>query len=126
MDAVLTTERLILRRFTPADVELLVELDADPQVMRFLTNGNPTPYATVRDELLPRIIDGYATRPHHGRWATLERATGRFVGWHSLDWPADGDGTQAELGYRLRRPAWGRGYATEGARALIRSAFTER
>lgn len=125
MDVVLSTERLILRRFTPDDVDLLVELDSDPEVMRFLTNGKPTPYATVRDELLPKIIEEYSTQPRHGMWATVDKA-GHFLGWHSLALPANGDDTQAELGYRLRRAAWGHGYATEGAKALIVDAFTTR
>jgi RimJ/RimL family protein N-acetyltransferase len=126
MDVVLTTERLILRRFTPADVDLLVELDSDPEVMRFLTNGKPTPYAKVRDEILPKIIKGYATHPRHGRLATIERATGAFLGWHALSLPADRDESQAELGYRLRRAAWAHGYGTEGSRALVDDAFARR
>ncbi|MFJ6196014.1 GNAT family N-acetyltransferase [Micromonospora sp. NPDC092111] len=117
----LETERLRLRRFTMADVAQLVDLDADPEVMRFLTGGRPTPVATVRDEQLPRILAGYDRHPGLGRWAAEERAGGGFLGWFALD-PSD-DGTEAELGYRLRRSAWGRGLATEGSRALVRHAF---
>ncbi|WP_245854340.1 GNAT family N-acetyltransferase [Micromonospora wenchangensis] len=118
----LTTARLRLRRFTGDDVPRLVELDGDPEVMRFLTGGRPTPPATVRDEQLPRILDGYDRYPGLGRWAAEDTVDGAFLGWFALD-PSDG-GTGPELGYRLRRPAWGRGLATEGARALVDHAFT--
>ncbi|MCI4063067.1 GNAT family N-acetyltransferase [Micromonospora sp. R77] len=117
----LETARLRLRRFTTADVDHLVELDSDPEVMRFLTGGQPTPQATVREEQLPRLLAGYDRHPALGRWAALDRATGDFLGWFALD-PSD-DGGEAELGYRLRRSAWGRGLATEGSRALVRYAF---
>lgn len=117
----LETARLRLRRFTMDDVDLLVELDSDPEVMRFLTNGRPTPVQTVRDEQLPRILAQYDRHPRLGRWAALDRAGGEFLGWLSLD--PSGDGTEAELGYRLRRSAWGRGLATEGSRGLVRYAF---
>lgn len=126
MEPVLTTERMWLRRFTPADVDNLYELDSDPEVMRFLTNGRPTPYGVVRDEVLPRILAEYERSARHGQWAAEERGTGRFLGWLSLALPDDGDPDQAELGYRLRREFWGRGLATEGARALVRTAFAER
>ncbi|MFJ8688549.1 GNAT family N-acetyltransferase [Micromonospora wenchangensis] len=118
----LTTARLRLRRFTGDDVPRLVELDGDPEVMRFLTGGRPTPPATVRDEQLPRILAGYDRHPGLGRWAAEDTVDGTFLGWFALD-PSD-DGTGPELGYRLRRPAWGRGLATEGARALVDHAFT--
>jgi RimJ/RimL family protein N-acetyltransferase len=117
----LETARLRLRRFTPDDVDLLVQLDGDPEVMRFLTGGRPTPVQTVRDEHLPRLLAEYDRHPGLGHWVTLDRGTGEFLGWLALE-PSD-DGTEAELGYRLRRAAWGRGLATEGARALVRHAF---
>jgi RimJ/RimL family protein N-acetyltransferase len=125
MDVFLETDRLLLRRFTEADVELLVELDSDPAVMRYLGNGRPTPRHVLEQETLPRVLR------HHDRiggpafWAAFERDTGDFLGWFELQ-PAGPDGPdEAELGYRLRRPAWGKGYASEGARALVDHGFAE-
>ncbi|MGR6322495.1 GNAT family N-acetyltransferase [Micromonospora soli] len=118
---VLATGRLRLRRFTADDVNHLVELDSDPEVMRFLTGGQPTPAEVVRAEHLPRLLARYDRQPGLGRWAALDRITDEFLGWLALDPSANG--TEAELGYRLRRSAWGRGLATEGARALVRHAF---
>ncbi|WCN81186.1 GNAT family N-acetyltransferase [Micromonospora sp. LH3U1] len=115
------TERLRLRRLTMADVDALVELDSDPEVMRFLTGGVATPPATVRDEQLPRLLAQYDRHPGLGRWAAVDPQTSGFVGWFALDPSADG--TEAELGYRLRRSAWGHGLATEGSTALVRYAF---
>ncbi|MBP2019255.1 RimJ/RimL family protein N-acetyltransferase [Symbiobacterium terraclitae] len=126
MKIYLETERLCLREFRPEDVENLVELDSDPEVMRYLTNGQPTPRERVESEVLPRILEYYERLPGFGYWAAIEKATGAFVGWFHLR-PVSGstDTSTVELGYRLRRSAWGKGYATEGSRALIRKAFTE-
>ncbi|TCO52607.1 GNAT family N-acetyltransferase [Actinocrispum wychmicini] len=105
------TERLVLRPVTESDVDFLVELDSDPRVMRFLTGGDPTPRAEVVQKML---------RP--GRWAAIERATGEFVGWFALVSTGEGE---AELGYRLRAASWGRGYATEGSKALVDKGFAD-
>ncbi|RLP95242.1 N-acetyltransferase [Micromonospora sp. BL4] len=115
------TDRLRLRRLTMGDVDALVELDSDPEVMRFLTGGVATPLAAVRDVHLPKQLARYDRHPGLGRWAALDRESGVFLGWFALD-PSE-DGAEAELGYRLRRSAWGRGLATEGSRALVRYAF---
>jgi RimJ/RimL family protein N-acetyltransferase len=122
---VLETERLVLRRFTEADADLLVDLDSDPAVMRFLTGGEPTPRDTIENEVLPTILREYDRFTGCGRWAAVERSTGAFLGWFALSAREGTGADEVELGYRLRKSAWGRGYATEGSRALIRRAFTE-
>jgi len=124
VDEFLQTARLRLRRFTTADADYLVALDGDPEVMRYLTNGKPTPREVVEREVLPSILRCYE-RSEAGRWAAEDLASGEFLGWLSLQPPKDGSTAELDLGYRLRRSAWGRGYAAEGARALIRKAFTD-
>ncbi len=122
MDVVLRTPRTVLRRFTPADVAALVELDSDPEVMRWLTGGRPTPARVVQREVLPRILAGCERDDGPGRLVAEDPSTGDFLGWFGLR-PVHGRGL--ELGYRLRRATWGRGLATEGARALVRLAFDD-
>ncbi|MCF2526033.1 GNAT family N-acetyltransferase [Yinghuangia soli] len=113
-----------LRPFTPDDFDLMVELDSDPEVMRFLDDGKPTPPERVRDEVMPHVLHRYpviAGLP--GTWAAEDKATGEFLGWFELCPEDDDSVAEAELGYRLRRDTWGRGYATEGARALVERGF---
>jgi RimJ/RimL family protein N-acetyltransferase len=120
---VLETERLTLRRLTTDDLELLVELDNDPEVMRYINNGQPVPRSEVADELAHFLAWDDGT-DRFGFWAAIERTTGRFAGWFHFR-PTDAtQQTEVELGYRLHRFAWGRGLATEGSRALIDRGFT--
>lgn len=122
MDTYLETGRLVLRRFTAGDAELLVELDSDAEVMRYLT-GEPTPRAEIEQKVLPEILAQYETHPGLGTFAAHEKSSGRFVGWFGLQ--PTGEAGTVDVGYRLNRSAWGQGYATEGTRALIDLAFRE-
>lgn len=125
MHIFLETDRLLLRRFTEADVDNLVELDSDPDVMRFLTGGKPTPRDTIRDDFLPAYLRYYERFEGYGFWAAIEKSSGEFLGWFHFRPPRGGSPDEVELGYRLRKSAWGKGYGTEGSRALIRKGFAE-
>jgi len=77
----LETERLVLRQFTEADVDNLVELDGDPDVMRFVTGGKPTPRDVIETEVLPAFLGYYERFAGYGFWAAIEESTGEFLGW---------------------------------------------
>jgi RimJ/RimL family protein N-acetyltransferase len=119
------TDRLVLRRFTEQDADLLVELDSDPEVMRFITGGRTTPKEEVERETLPAFLSYYQRFEGYGFWAAIEKESGGFIGWFHLRSRPGTAIDEPELGYRLRASAWGKGYATEGSRALISKAFTE-
>jgi len=115
----LTTSRLRLEPLTLEHTELLVELDSDPEVLRHIFGR-----ALSRSEVVERWLP-HRTRPEAdarglGYWVGF--ADDAFLGWWCLSLD-DGVDSAAELGYRLRRPAWGQGYATEGSLALLAHGF---
>jgi RimJ/RimL family protein N-acetyltransferase len=125
MQVFMETERLLLRRFTESDLDNLVNLDGDPEVMYFINGGRAVSRDVIQGETLPRFLRAYERFEGFGVWAAIERSTGEFVGWFEFYPWKDVSPEEVELGYRLRRSAWGKGYATEGSRALIRKGFTE-
>ncbi len=125
MPAYLGTARLVLRPFSEGDLPHLIELDSDPEVMRYLSGGVPTPPELIRTEVLPRFLGSYRREPGFGVWAAEERSAGRFVGRFSLEFESGASQREARLGFRLRRADWGKGYATEGSIALIARGFLE-
>ncbi|HTV41469.1 MAG TPA: GNAT family N-acetyltransferase [Candidatus Baltobacteraceae bacterium] len=122
--AFLETDRMLFRQFQETDAQLLFELDSDPEVMRFISKGKPTPLATIQNEYIPRFLDYYRRTPPQGFWAAHLRESGAFIGWFHLR-PDKISAAEMELGYRLQRNFWGRGLATEGSKALLGKAFNE-
>ena len=113
----LTTERLHLRPFTPADRDAIHAVYSDPEVMRYVGHGaHRTPAETAA---AMRVYGEVLRRRGFSFLAVTERATGALIGDGGLH-PL---GDDIELGYTLARRAWGRGYATELGRALLAYAF---
>ena len=113
------TERLLLRGWREEDIEPYARMCADPEVMRFIGDGS-----TLTPEQSEEQIGFFVRRWEErgfGLWAAEERATGVLAGFvglnHQEDW-AEGP-HKTEVGWRLGRQFWGRGLATEGARASV-------
>ncbi|MCO5175446.1 MAG: GNAT family N-acetyltransferase [Thermomicrobiales bacterium] len=123
MHVYLETDRLILRRFTEDDLDLLVQLDSDPVVMRYISGGPATPREAIEQVILPAWLRHYERGNDLGFWAAIEKDTGDFLGW--FHFRATDEDDVVELGYRLRQSAWGKGYATEGSQALIDRGFRD-
>ncbi len=121
----LSTERLQLVPLTDAHLELEIALDSDPEVMRYLT-GRALSRAEVEQAHLRRVAAAREV-PGLGCWAGF--AGGDFTGWWLLQPPHGPDqpkvAGEADLGYRLLGRHWRRGYASEGARELIRYGFDD-
>ena len=122
--AFLQTARMYFRQFKDTDAPLLFELDSDPEVMRFISKGQPTPLSRIQNEIIPKFLNYYRQSPPQGFWAAHLHDTGEFIGWFHLR-PSTLPAAEMELGYRLKRNVWGRGLATEGSRALLDKAFNE-
>ncbi len=121
-EILLETERLILRRVTPADITLMAPLNADPEVMRYIGDGS----VWTREQSaarINRILKVYELYPGLGLWLGEERSTRKFVGAYALIYIPKT--VEVEVGYRLHQHAWGRGLATEGSRALVRYGMFE-
>jgi ribosomal-protein-alanine N-acetyltransferase len=118
---VLETDRLVLRLLTMADLDVLAALYRDPEVRRYFPDGTRT-YEETRAEL-EWIIEVYYGRYGYGLWATVLKESGALIGRCGLlPWDIGGR-TEVEVAYLLDRAHWGRGLATEAARAIADHAF---
>ena len=114
------TERLRLRMFSPDDLDDLARVFADPEVVKYVGDGKPA----GRDEAakaLDSIIAHWRQRGF-GRWAAVDKTSGAFIGFGGL---RSLFGTP-EVVYHLAKENWGKGFATELARAALRFGFQDR
>lgn len=117
----LESDRMVLRRLTIADVDDLAVLYADEETRRHFPDGTRT-YEETREELAWNI-DVYYARYGYGLWATILKESGAFIGRCGLlPWEIQGR-TEVEVAYLLDKRYWGRGLATEAARAIVDYAF---
>lgn len=117
----IATRRLVLRQWRPQDKEPFAELNADPDVMEHFPH---TLSRSQSDDMLDRVTTDLAENGR-GLWATEVEETGTFIGFIGLNAPRfDTAFTPCiEVGWRLARHAWGKGYASEGATAVLAFAF---
>jgi RimJ/RimL family protein N-acetyltransferase len=117
----LETNRLTLRMLRDSDLDAYAEMCADPEVMRFIGDGQPMARPMAWRNLAMMV--GHWSLRGYGLWAAEEKSSGVLVGrigfWNPEGWPG------FELGWMLRRSFWGQGYATEGARIALYFAFTQ-
>ncbi len=116
-----------MREISFEDEDLLLDLDSDPLVMRYLTNGVPSTRAQIKQALerINRLHLTYAGK--FGVWAAFESSRNEFMGWFLFrpDKKDPENTSRLELGYRLKQKFWGQGYATEGSRAILQKGFSE-
>jgi RimJ/RimL family protein N-acetyltransferase len=120
---VLRTDRLLLRRWRRSDREAFAALNADPVVMEYF----PSVLGRGDSDALAAVIEQHFDRHGYGLWAIEIVDVAPFAGFTGLSIP----GLEAtftpcvEIGWRLTAGYWGRGYATEGARAVLAFAFDQ-
>ena len=114
------TERLILRPFTLADASLILELNRDPEVLKYLHEPVLKDETQATEILRNIILPQYEMKL--GRWAMHNKDNNEFIGWCGLK--NRPEIKEIDLGYRLKRSVWGQGYATEAASASLKYAFT--
>ncbi len=123
--ASLQTARITLVPLGDEHLELEVELDSDPEVMRYLSGDGRTREQVIAAHKM-RLATAEAA-PGMGFWVGF--IDGQFVGWWLLEAPGWFEGTplegEAELGYRILRRHWRQGLASEGSRELLRHAFED-
>lgn len=119
------TQRLSFRLLDRDDAALLFELDQDPEVMRFISDGKKTSWQEIEEVFLPRLASYRNEHQGWGLWGTFERNTKAFLGWilirpmHFFTEHPEPD--NLEIGWRFKRESWGQGYATEAAQGVAQA-----
>ncbi len=120
------TERLILRKITPDDLEDMFLLDSNPDVVKYV-GIQPLTKKEQSLTMIENIINQYQNNGT-GRLAVIEKETNRFIGWSGiklLTEEVNGFKNVYELGYRFLPEFWGKGYATESALASLDLGFNQ-
>lgn len=120
------TERLILREIIEEDEDGLFLLDSNPEVHRYLGNNPVKDRSQIRDviQFIRKQYEDFGI----GRWAVIEKESGNFIGWSGMKYiteETNGHHNFHDIGYRLIQNYWGKGYATESAKAALSYAFRE-
>ncbi len=119
MHIILQTPRLAIRRFTEADAALILELNSDPDILKYVHEPTIKTIEQAKIILQDIILPQY--KNNLGRWAIHTKDNMEFIGWCGLKYQSWTD--EIDLGYRFMQKAWGKGYATEAAQHSLDYGF---
>ncbi len=119
-DLFIETERLIIRPFKLEDVESAYQLNLDPEVSRYTSDGGVVAKAEIERRIVEDVLGDYQ-KHGFGRLAVELKGEGKFIGFTGLKYLEDLG--EVDLGYRFMRPYWGRGIATESGSACLELGF---
>lgn len=120
METILETERCYLRQFSVDDSQAFYDLNSDPEVVKYTGDkafGNVSEARSFLQNYNQYELYGF------GRWAVIEKQTGKFIGWCGLKYSPDLH--EVDLGFRFFRNYWNRGFATETALACLEYGFSK-
>ncbi|MFN8383742.1 MAG: GNAT family N-acetyltransferase [Anaerolineales bacterium] len=112
----ITTGRLVMRPFTLGDRNVLFEIVQEPDIFRYFPSKDA--WAMEKVERYIQYQIAHWQKFDYGHWAVVMRETGQIIGWNGLEYLPETNET--EVGYLFSRAAWGKGYATESASAIVR------
>ena len=117
---ILETPRLYLREMTPNDAEVAYILNLDPEVLQYTGDD---PFESIEEA--KSFLENYASYRTYGfgRWGMILKETDEYLGWCGLKYTPELD--EFDIGYRLMKKFWGKGYATEAAEACLELGFNQ-
>ena len=118
-EQIFETERLVLRPLHQNDVDLIVALNSDPDVMEFI--GPADDSLEHAREYVSKRVEQYKDKPGLGVFIGKIKSSKETIGWFCLKYLDDT--SEIEIGYRLLKEYWGKGFATEGAKCLLNNGF---
>lgn len=125
MKTSIESQRLLFRELQPSDADAMFELDADPEVVKYV-GMPPLTHIDQTRNMIEAIRKQYQEFGI-GRWAVILKETGAFIGWAGLKYIDELNGRKDnyDLGYRFLTRHWGKGYGTESAQTFIDFGFNE-
>ncbi len=119
MHIVFETPRLILRRFTEKDAPLILKLNSDPEILKYVHETVLENEDQAKNIITNIILPQYEN--NLGRWAMHKKENNEFIGWCGLKFLSAKN--EIDLGYRLMQKYWGNGFATEAAMHTLDHGF---
>lgn len=124
-----TSTRLKYRLMTLADGKRLLDVDSDPEVMKFISNGIPTSEHDIDNIILPRLAKYLRPDKGWGIWEVCDKVSNEYLGWILVRpmhfFSPDPELDNWELGWRFKQSTWGKGYATESAKHIMHVLSTK-